>query len=252
MAVRHEAKGADAVETVWKNVEEKPANELIDLQPHHLGCAAVAIVLPGEGDMGLVEGNEAGVGDRHSVSIAAEIGENLRGTAEWFFGVHDPIDTSHGRELRGKFRRVGERREVTKEAEIAGSESGGQSFEKQTPEELRERFDCQKEVGAACDPALSVGGEATARDDTVQMRMMSQGLTPGVQDSDTADPGTEAMRIRRQRRHRLCGGLEQDRVDVPLVLESDRRDRLRQCEDDVEIGNRQQFGLTRSEPGRAG
>ena len=49
-----------------KSVEEKPVDELIDLQPHHLGCTAIAIILPGEGDVGLVEGNEAGVGDRHA------------------------------------------------------------------------------------------------------------------------------------------------------------------------------------------
>ncbi len=69
------------------------------------------------------------------------------------------------------------------------------------------------------------------------MRVMGQSLTPGVQNGDTADPGPEAARVRRQRRHCLCGGPEQDCVDEPLVLESDRRYRLGQCKDDVKIRN---------------
>ena len=58
MRVRHEAEVADAVETVGQDMEEEPADELSRLQPHHLGRAAVVIVLPGEDDMGFVEGDE--------------------------------------------------------------------------------------------------------------------------------------------------------------------------------------------------
>ena len=252
MAVRHEAEGADAVETVRKSVEEKPTDELIDLQPHHLGCAAIAIVLPGEGDVGLAEGNEAGVGDRHAVGVTTEISKYLCWAAEWLLGVDDPIDAPHGRELRGKYRRVGERREITKEAEIASSESRGQSFEEQTPKEKRKRLDRQKKVGAACDPTCPIGCDTAARDNTVQMRVMGQSLTPAVQNGKTTDPGPEAARVRCQRRHRLCSGPEQNRIDELLILESDCCDRLGQCEDDVEIGNRQQLGLARGNPGRAG
>ena len=45
------------------------------------------------------------------------------------------------------------------------------------------------------------------------------------------------------RRQRLGGGLEQEPVDLGLVLEGDGGDRGRQREHDMEVGNRQQFGL---------
>jgi hypothetical protein len=42
--------------------------------------------------------------------------------------------------------------------------------------------------------------------------------------------------------------LEQDVVDERLVLKRDRRDGRRHGEDDVEIGDRQQFGAAIGEP----
>src|SRR6202171_6192373 len=82
--------------------------------------------------------------------------------------------------------------------------------------------------------------------------MMHQRLSPGMQDGKYADLGAEPARIGRERRHRLGGGLEQDRIDDGLVLEGDRGDRRRQRKDDVEIGNRQQVGFSRGEPRGSG
>ena len=73
-----------------------------------------------------------------------------------------------------------------------------------------------------------------------------------MQDGETSDLRAKSARVRRQRRHRCCSRPKQDRVDEPLVLESDRGDRLGQREDDVEIGNRQKLGLARFDPGDAG
>ena len=62
---------------------------------------------------------------------------------------------------------------------------------------------------------------------------------------------TRAPRWRRiggDRDERLGGGAEQDGVDGGLVVEGDLGDRRRQGEDDVEIGNRQQFRRPIGEP----
>ena len=42
--------------------------------------------------MVVVAGLDAAVGDGDAMGIAAEIGENLRGSAEGFLGVDDPCD----------------------------------------------------------------------------------------------------------------------------------------------------------------
>ena len=85
--------------------------------------------------------------------------------------------------------------------------------------------------------------KSAAGDDAMDVRVVRQRLAPSVQDGQAADPRSEPAVIGGQRGHGLNGGLEQDRIDGALVLEGDGRDRRGQREHDVEIGNRQQFGL---------
>jgi hypothetical protein len=42
--------------------------------------------------MGLVEIEQAAVGDRDPMRVAREIGQDLVGASEWLFGVDDPCD----------------------------------------------------------------------------------------------------------------------------------------------------------------
>ena len=77
---------------------------------------------------------------------------------------------------------------------------------------------------------------------------MGQGLPPSVQNGEAADPGAQPARIGGERRHGVGGGLEQDCIDDSLILEGDLGDRRGQGEDDVEIGNGQEFGLAVRHP----
>jgi hypothetical protein len=92
VVIGHEAEVTDAMEAVGQRMKQKAANELAGLELHDLGAAVVAIVFPSEGDLGVVEGDQAAVGDGDAVRVAAEIGENLRRSAERLFGVDDPCD----------------------------------------------------------------------------------------------------------------------------------------------------------------
>ena len=78
--------------------------------------------------------------------------------------------------------------------------------------------------------------------------MILQGLAPGVQHGDEADPGAQVAGIGGDGLERRGGGPEQDVADHALVLEGDGGDRFGEGEDDVEIGHRQQVGLARLEP----
>ena len=108
----------------------------------------------------------------------------------------------------------------------------------------------QEEVGSASNPA-SIRSEAAARHDAVHMRMMREGLPPGVQDGDHAGFGAKMFGIGADDADRLSRRLEQGVVDERLVLEGDCRERRRHGEDDVEIGNRQKLGAAIGEPLRA-
>ena len=78
--------------------------------------------------------------------------------------------------------------------------------------------------------------------------MGGQRLPPGVQDREAADLGAEPFGIGGQRRHGLDRALEQDAIDPGLVLKGDGGDRRRQREHDMEIGDRQQLGLSVRQP----
>ena len=71
----------------------------------------------------------------------------------------------------------------------------------------------------------------------------------GARDSEgDADPRTEVSRIGSDRQHRLGRRVEQQVIDRGLVVERDVGDLGRQGEDDVEVSDRQQVGLTLGQP----
>jgi hypothetical protein len=65
-------------------MKEKAADELARLQPHDLLGTVLTVILPGEGDVIVVERLDVAVGDGDAMGIAAEIGENLAGPPNGF------------------------------------------------------------------------------------------------------------------------------------------------------------------------
>ena len=120
---RHEAVMTDAMEAVGQHVQQKTANELVRMEAHHFGLAVAAIILVAEGDLGLIDCDEAGVGDRRAVGIAGEIGQNLRRPAERRLGVDDPFAAPQGGDPRGEDAGLGEPCEIAEKAEAAIVES---------------------------------------------------------------------------------------------------------------------------------
>ena len=143
---------------------------------------------------------------------------------------------------------VGERREVAEEGEASGRMQGREPFEEEPAEQARQHAHGQEEAGLAGDPARPVRRQAAAGNDDVDVRMMGQRRAPGVEDGGEADARAEMLRVGGDGDQRLGGGPEQEVVDGRLVVERDRRRSRRQGEDDVIVGNRQQFRLAVFEP----
>ena len=90
--------------------------------------------------------------------------------------------------------------------------------------------------------------DPAARHDAMDMGMMREGLPPCMQDGDHAGVGAKMLGIGANYAKGLRRGFKENIVDERLVLESDRRDWRRHGEDDMEIGNGQQFGAAVREP----
>jgi hypothetical protein len=87
----------------------------------------------------------------------------------------------------------------------------------------------------------------------MEVGMMLEPLAPGVQDGDEADLGAEVPGIPPQRLERFRGGAKEQAVDEAFVLQSQRAERIRKREDDVEVGDVQQLlpaGIEPLGPGR--
>ena len=114
-------------------------------------------------------------------------------------------------------------REVAEEGEAAGRKQGCEAVEEETAEEPRQHPHGQEEAGLAGDPARSVGRQAAAGNDDMDVRMMGERRAPGVQDGGEADARAQMLRVGGDRDQRLGRGPEQEVVDGCLVLERDRR-----------------------------
>ena len=200
MAVGKEAVVANAMETIRQDMEEKAANELGDRDSHHLSLVTTTfpVVLPAEADVGLIEIEQATVGDRDAMGVAREIGQDLLGTGEWLLGIDEPFGCAQRRESGGKRPCLVETDEIVKELQFAGIECCRQTFEEQPPEQRREHVR-KKEPGLAGNPTLAIARDAAPRNEAVDVRMVLEVLAPCMQDGSDADVGTEVFTIGRNR-----------------------------------------------------
>jgi len=83
------------------------------------------------------------------------------------------------------------------------------------------------------------------------MRVVEEVLPPGVQDCDHTGLGAEMLGVGGDDADCSCRRLEQDVIEDCLVLQGDRPHRCGHGEDEVEVGNRQQLGLSVGKPLRA-
>ena len=83
-------------------MQQEATDELERFERHDLGLAVMAIILPAEGDMLVSYADQAGVGDRDAMGVAAEIGQHLSGTAEGRLGIDDPFDAPEVAQAAGE------------------------------------------------------------------------------------------------------------------------------------------------------
>src|SRR6266478_6072165 len=103
-------------------MNEEAADELVGWQRHYLGLVASLgpVVFPFEGDAGLVEGDEAGIGDGDAMGVAGEIGEHRLGAAERALGIDNPFGLAERRQIFGEGFVLGERRMIGEETQAPG------------------------------------------------------------------------------------------------------------------------------------
>ena len=98
------------------------------------------------------------------------------------------------------------------------------------------------------DPACPIGRQSARRHDTVDMRMMLEALPPGVKDHESANRGTQALRVRGHLSERGRRRTEEQVVHHALIGERQTGERLRYREDDVDVADWEELLLASRHP----
>ena len=144
--------------------------------------------------------------------------EDLGRATEGRLGVHDPVGCIGGTEVRLEGVCVVEPSEHALERELALGEGATSEVDEFAPEDLAQHSHGKEEAGAAGDPLTAVGGQSTAGDHTVHVRMVQQVLAPGVEDGQHADARPEMLWVCGDLLEGLCGSTQEDAVHRFLVL----------------------------------
>src|SRR5208282_5147651 len=186
--------------------------------------------------------------DGNTVGIAAEILQDVLGSAERWFGVNDPIFAEERTQPGSEELGMGERCEFSGQVQLTAFEGKLQAGDELAAEHAPQYGNGKEEAWVGSNPAGVIGGESAGGNDTVDMRMKLEFLIPGVKHAEEADLGPEMGWIARYLLQGFGAGPEQQTVDDLLVLESQRSQLRRQGEDDVDVGRGQQFTTTRRDP----
>src|SRR5712691_8248084 len=106
--------------------------------------------------------------------------------------------------------------------EFAVGEGISQQSQKFASKHLAQHLHRQEELGAARYPARTVRRDSPSWDHAVDMGMVQQVLTPGVQHSQETDLRPEAPWIGRDLQQGLGNGTKQKPIHQLLVLEHER------------------------------
>ena len=241
---------ANAVESTGENVEEESPDELLRREGHDFLLIVVTVVPPLELHLPVFDIQQSMVGNRDSVGVAAQVVHHLLRSGEGRFGVNDPFQVVQRIEITAESLGILKGRERRKEAEFAGVEGLLQIGQEQSAEPAGQHPYGQEEIGAARNPAGTVGRDPATRNDTMQVGMKEQVLSPTVQYREEADLGAQMLGIGSDGGQGLGRGSEQNAVDEIFVLVSNRRDLFGEREDDVKIVGLEDFRFPFFEPFR--
>ena len=182
---------ADADETLGKQVEQKTPQKLIACESHHFLQIVVGGVTPAKGDLFIGQCDQAMVGDGDAVGIAAEILQDVLGSAEGWFGVHDPIFAEERTQPGSEELGMGERCEFSGQVQLTALEGRVQAGDELATKHAPQHGDGEEEAWMGSNPAGVIGGESAGGNDTVDMGMKLEFLVPGMEHAEEADLGSE-------------------------------------------------------------
>ncbi len=236
-----EAGETDTNEALRQRVKEEPPEELVGGKRQGTRGVIAFPVLPSEGDLAIVETDEPVVRDRDAMGVTGEVVEDMFRSAEGSLRVDHPVDMVQRSDEGAEVFRVIEAFQIAEEPQLSPPEGSPQHREQLPAKDPAEHAHRQEEPVTRRNPAGVIRRQTPRRNDTVDMRMVSECLRPGVEHAENTDLSPEMFRIAGHLPECLGAGLKQQVIDHPFVLIRQTRDRLGDGKDDMDVTGRQQL-----------
>jgi len=220
---------ADFVKAFGQDMLQVAAHELVAGERAGLVATGLSILVA-EGDVGVVEGDQAPVGDGDAKGVTGEIVEHRLLALAPGLDVDDPALPP---DVIGKF-------DVGIDRHQGFSEQAGRALGK---------GGFGEEKGRRClMPGVAVRGQATSCDQAMDVRMIVEALRPAMENREHAGRAAEPARITAKVDDRLGGRIHQRAIAQALPSADDGVEFLGQGDGDMEIRDRQHLGLTLFQP----
>src|ERR1700733_12101521 len=208
----------------------------------------MGIVFPAESDLAIGKVHDTVVGNGDAMRVAGQIVEDMFGPAERSFGVDYPILTEQRSQKSVEGFRFAEGLQASGKEQFPVLEGMLETVDELAAKYAAQHFYRQEEGIARMHPALVIGRETAGGDHAMDMRVMLEGLSPGVEHTQETDLGAEMLGIGGNLHQGRVAGAKQEIVDDLLVLQSHPRQLVGNREDDMDVVHRQQLPAASGEP----
>jgi hypothetical protein len=211
---------ADLDEAPGQDVLEEAVDELFGGESAERGLAGIGRAVA-KGDLIVFEFYQAAVADGDPEDVGSQVLEGSAAIADRFAVDDLLLLPDGGRDIVGK----------------AGSLKSAKEF---GPEDLGESLDWEQEVMVSSEPGSVIGGQPTSGDEIVNVRMVGQVASPGVQDTDQTELSADKAGVLGQMLCCSYRGLKEQVIDKRLVTAGEWAQGGRDGEGEHEVRDRQQ------------
>ena len=145
-------------------MQQESPNKLYSFHSHLLELSGGGVVFEGEGDLAIVNSQDAMVGNGDAMSIAAQITEDRFGGGEGRFGVDDPVLLIEWVEELAPNTELTQFGSAACQLELAGIVSLAEGGQELAAKQTTKDFGRQQESLSGCDPGLAIWGESATGD----------------------------------------------------------------------------------------
>jgi hypothetical protein len=166
------------------DMKKEPSDKLVGLEGHGFLTVMVCIIAPEEGDLAVLDGEDTVITDGDSMGIPAEVLKGPLGAIEGGFAIDDPLFMVERSSEGFEGCRIFEIAEAAGEDQVPSFEAILEEVKELAFEQCRHNPHGEEEPFAAGDPAAAVRREAASGDDAVEVGMIHEVLTPGMENFD--------------------------------------------------------------------